>query len=74
LESAGTKITQPAVITALHKVKSFSAGGMVAPTNPSSKTTGISCYIVWQFENGSFNRTSADPASSYRCDGRYVTS
>lgn len=70
LEHAGKKITQQTVLAALHKIKNFTADGITAPSNPSSKTTGNTCYILWQFQNGSFSRQS--PASGFRCDGRFV--
>jgi hypothetical protein len=76
MESAGPTLNRKTVLAALHKIKNFTANGMIAPETPSSKTEGVHCYVLWQFTNGSFQR-QADPATSgstggYRCDGRFL--
>lgn len=70
--SAGPTINRGTLMAALRKMTNFSDGGIVAPSTPSSKSTGVTCYVLWRFENGSFQRFS-DPPSGYRCDGQYVT-
>jgi hypothetical protein len=43
----------------------------MSPVNPGSKTEGPHCYILWQFHSGKFQRVD-DPATGYRCDGRFL--
>jgi hypothetical protein len=43
----------------------------VAPSNPSSKTEGVHCYVLWQYTGGAFHRMDT-PVGKYRCDGRFL--
>ena len=70
-EHAGATVNRQTVIAELKKIKNFSDGGLIAPTDPSSKTTGNHCYILWQLQNGQFSRMS-DPKTGYRCDGTFL--
>jgi hypothetical protein len=76
VESAGSTLNRNTVLAALRKIKSFDANGMIAPETPSSKTTGIHCYVLWQFVNGQFQRQADPPISGpthgYRCDGQFL--
>jgi hypothetical protein len=38
---------------------------------PSDKKGGVKCYILWQVHSGKFSRVD-DPATGYRCDGRFL--
>jgi hypothetical protein len=64
------------VLTALRKVQRWSDHGLIAPTTPSSTTTGNHCYVLWMLKNGNFKRRD-DPAiksknpGGYRCDGQF---
>ncbi|HEX3823605.1 MAG TPA: ABC transporter substrate-binding protein [Mycobacteriales bacterium] len=69
--NSGKTANRASVLAALRKIKNFSDNGLIAPTNPGSKTTGNHCYILWQLENGQFSRMS-DPKSGYRCDGTFL--
>jgi hypothetical protein len=77
VEQAGKSVTQKTVLAALRTIKDFTNNGMISPANPSSKTSGNHCYILWQLNNGKFSRV-ADPAvtksnpGGYRCDGKWV--
>ncbi|MBV9292310.1 MAG: ABC transporter substrate-binding protein [Frankiales bacterium] len=70
-QSAGKTINRNTLIAALNKIHNFSANGIVAPSDPTSKTTGVHCYVLWQYSGGGFHRVD-DPPSSYRCDGRFL--
>ncbi|HWC33513.1 MAG TPA: ABC transporter substrate-binding protein [Mycobacteriales bacterium] len=75
MEHAKT-LTRTGVLAALHKVKSFTSNGMIAPETPSSKSEGVHCYVLWQFTGGKFQRQSDPPINGstggFRCDGRFV--
>jgi len=73
VEHAGKTLTQASLIAALKKLKNFDGNGIVAPATPSSKTSGVNCYIIWKVVGNGFER-SGDPASNYRCDGRFLVS
>jgi ABC-type branched-subunit amino acid transport system substrate-binding protein len=70
-QNAGPTATRASVLAALHKIKNFSDHGLIAPTNPGSKTVGNHCYILWELQNGQFQRVS-DPKTGYRCDGAFL--
>jgi hypothetical protein len=76
MENAGPTLNRKTVLAALHKIKNFTANGMIAPETPSSKTEGVHCYVLWQFQNGEFQRQADPPISGstggFRCDGRFV--
>jgi hypothetical protein len=61
------------LLDALAGIHKFSANGIVGPVDPGSKTEGVFCYILWKFSGGAFHRQDS-PASSYRCDGRFLKS
>ena len=70
-ENAGSTINRKTLIAAAGKINNFSANGMTAPVDPGSKKDGVYCYILWKLHNNAFERFN-DPASSYRCDGRFL--
>ena len=70
-EHAGPTVSRASVIAALKTIKNFSDGGLIAPTDPGSKTVGNHCYILWQLQGGTFSRMS-DPKTGYRCDGTFL--
>ena len=47
------------------------AHGMVGPVDPTSKKEGVHCYVLWKIHSNAFQRFN-DPASSYRCDGKFL--
>lgn len=76
VEHAGSTLNRKTVLTALHNIKTFDANGMISPETPGSKTTGVHCYILWQFVNGRYQRQADPPISGptkgYRCDGSFI--
>jgi len=70
-ENAGPTANRATVLAALAKLRNFSDRGLISPTDPSSKTTGNHCYVLWQLQNGQFQRMS-DPKVGYRCDGSFL--
>jgi ABC-type branched-subunit amino acid transport system substrate-binding protein len=70
-ENAGSTATRATVMAALRKVKNFTDGELVSPTEPASKTTGNHCYILWQLQDGQFSRMSS-PKRGFRCDGAFL--
>jgi ABC-type branched-subunit amino acid transport system substrate-binding protein len=70
-ENAGSTINRKTLIASAGKINNYSANGLVGPVNPSSKSEGVHCYILWKLHNNAFERLS-DPATGYRCDGRFL--
>lgn len=70
-EHAGPTANRETVLAALAKIKNFSDRGLVAPTEPGSKTVGNHCYILWQLQGGKFSRMN-DPKTGFRCDGAFL--
>ncbi|HWB68230.1 MAG TPA: ABC transporter substrate-binding protein [Mycobacteriales bacterium] len=70
-QSVHGQVTRASLMAALRRIKNFNAGGVISPANPASKSVGKHCYILWRLENGTFSRMD-DPASGYRCDGRFL--
>lgn len=70
-ENAGPTGSRVSLLAALSKIKNFSDHGLIAPTDPGSKTTGSHCYILWQLQGGQFSRVSS-PKTWYRCDGEFL--
>lgn len=68
--AAGPGVNRAALLAELRKIKSFDANGLVAPLNPSDRTSGVNCYVLWQFSGGQFKRVA--PATGFRCDGQFV--
>jgi hypothetical protein len=70
-EHAGKVGNRKSTLKALKKLHNWDDNGLIAPTNPGSKTTGNKCYILWQLQNGKFSRIS-DPKAGFRCDGKFL--
>ncbi|MGN6475187.1 MAG: ABC transporter substrate-binding protein [Mycobacteriales bacterium] len=68
-EAVNGPLTRKSLMASLRKIKSYDDGGLIAPTDPSSG--GPHCYILWQLENGGFQRVD-DPKTGYRCDGHFL--
>lgn len=73
IEHAGKTLTRASLIQALTKLQNFDGGGLMAPATPSSKTSGVHCYVLWKVSGNGFVRV-ADPSSAYRCDGKFLVS
>ncbi len=70
VEHAGPTVNRRTVLGSLRRLKNFNGGGIIAPRDPGSRT-GFHCYILWQLENGQFNRID-DPKAGFRCDGQFL--
>jgi len=55
LKAAGPHPTRGAVLDQLQKITSFTAGGLLATTNPAQKKPA-SCFLMAQIKNGKFQR------------------
>jgi hypothetical protein len=75
LANAGSDPSRGSLLQALSKVTTFTAGNIVAPTDPANKSTS-NCYLEAKVVNGTFVRVDDPPVSSstngYRCDYSYV--
>jgi hypothetical protein len=69
-ESVNGTLDRKTLMAALLRIKNFDSGGLIAPVSPSAKG-GPHCYILWELENGSYQRVD-DPTTGYRCDGRFL--
>ena len=77
LKAAGRNPTRGSVQQQLRKITSFTASGLLAPSNPAA-ALGSTCYMVAKIVNGQFVRTDDPPVNGpfrgYRCDGgRLIT-
>jgi len=75
LAKSGSDPSRGSLLQALSKVTNFTAGNIVAPTDPATKSTS-NCYLEAIVKNGTFVRVDDPPVSSstsgYRCDYSYV--
>jgi ABC-type branched-subunit amino acid transport system substrate-binding protein len=76
LANSGPDPSRGSLLQALSTVTTFNGDGIVAPTDPASKTVG-NCYLIGQVTGGGYQRLDDPPVSGptqgYRCDGAYVT-
>jgi hypothetical protein len=70
VEHAGPVLTRQTVLRSLRRITNFTGGGILAPRNPGA-APGLHCYILWQLENGQFQRID-DPKAAMRCDGHFL--
>jgi Periplasmic binding protein len=70
LRAAGPQPTRGKVLAALKKTTSFTASGLLAPTDPAHKIPA-DCYLLAKVVNGTFVRTADPPKGAFRCDGGY---
>lgn len=71
LKAAGPKATRATLFAELKKVTKFDAGGLLATSNPAQNKPG-NCWVFTQAVNAAWVRQDS-PASTFRCDGPYVT-
>jgi ABC-type branched-subunit amino acid transport system substrate-binding protein len=70
INSAGAP-TRAALLKGLKGITNFGANGMIAPSNPATKTAPT-CYLLIDVKGGKFVRDPADPPTGFRCgDGGY---
>jgi ABC-type branched-subunit amino acid transport system substrate-binding protein len=75
LRGAGANPTRASLDAQLDKITSFNASGLISNQNPAQKIPG-GCWIVAQYENGTWKRIAPDPKSGFICNpgGFYPTS
>jgi hypothetical protein len=57
------------LLSALSKITSFNAGGMLGTTNPGGKVPGV-CNVIEGISNGAF--VTVTPPSGFECNGTFV--
>ena len=76
LKAAGKNPTRGSVQQQLRKITSYSASGLLAPSDPAAGLPSR-CYLIAKIVNGQFVRTNDPPVNGpfkgYRCDGGYLT-
>jgi len=74
LRAAGTDPSRGSLLAALRKITSFQSGNLIPVSNPAGKVP-ITCYLLGQIVDGTFQRLADPPVTSstagYRCDGTY---
>ncbi len=77
LRSAGTDPSRGSLLQALRKITAFNSGNLAPVSNPAGKVP-ITCYLLGQVNNGSFQRLDDPPITGstdgFRCDGTYYRS
>lgn len=72
LKAAGKNPTRGSVQQQLRKITSYSASGLLAPSDPAAGLPSR-CYLIAKIVNGQFVRTNDPPVNGpfkgYRCDG-----
>jgi ABC-type branched-subunit amino acid transport system substrate-binding protein len=71
-EAAAPNVSRATLMAQLRTVKNWTTNGAMAPFTPTDKSGGVTCYVLWKVHGGRFGRID-DPATSYRCDGQFVT-
>ncbi len=67
LKGAGADPTRAGLEAQLDKVTSYNAGGLISTQNPAQKIPG-QCWIVAQYENGTWKRIPPDPKAGFVCN------
>jgi ABC-type branched-subunit amino acid transport system substrate-binding protein len=75
LKAAGKNPTRGSLDAQLDKITSFNASGLISAQNPAQKIPG-QCWLVAQYENGTWHRIKPDPKSGFVCspNGFYPSS
>ncbi|HVT20477.1 MAG TPA: ABC transporter substrate-binding protein [Mycobacteriales bacterium] len=68
-EAVSGPLTRKSLMASLRKIRSFDAGGLIAPTDPVGGAPH--CYILYEIRNGAFERVDS-PKSGFRCDGKFL--
>ncbi len=71
LQSAGKNPSRGSTLQALRHLTAFDSGNLIPVSNPAGKVP-ISCYLLGQIKNGTFQRLDDPPVNGpthgYRCD------
>ncbi len=74
LRNAGKDPSRGSLLQALRKITRFESGNLIPVSNPAGKVP-ITCYLLGQITDGTFQRLDDPPVSSstngFRCDGTY---
>lgn len=70
MKSAGSPPTQSGLLSALNKITSFDAEGLIPKSNPAGRIPGA-CSVIVGIDNGGFKRLEP-PKSGYDCSGSFV--
>jgi len=74
LRNAGSDPSRGSLLQALRKITAFQSGNLIPVSNPAGKVP-ITCYLLGQVVDGTFQRLGDPPVngpdSGYRCDGTY---
>ena len=74
LRKAGTDPSRGSLLQALRKITAFDSGNLTPVSNPADKVP-ITCYLLGQIANGTFQRLDDPPVTGpthgFRCDGTY---
>ncbi len=66
LKAAGADPTRAGLEAQLDKITSYDAGGLISNQNPAQKIPG-QCWIVAQYDNGTWKRIPPDPKAGFVC-------
>jgi ABC-type branched-subunit amino acid transport system substrate-binding protein len=67
LRGAGADPTRASLDAQLDKITSFNASGLISNQDPAQKIPG-GCWIVAEYENGTWKRIPPDPKSGFVCN------
>jgi ABC-type branched-subunit amino acid transport system substrate-binding protein len=66
LRGAGANPTRASLVAQLNKITSFNASGLISNQDPAKKIPG-QCWIVAEYENGTWKRIAPDPKTGFVC-------
>jgi ABC-type branched-subunit amino acid transport system substrate-binding protein len=72
-EHGSDGLTRVNLLSALSKIQSFDAGGMIGTTNIGGRRFGP-CYMVMQIDGGKWKRVFPKKAGTFDCDPKNLTS
>ena len=67
LKNAGQNPTRASLETALNKITSFNADGLIATSNPAANVPG-GCWLLAQVKNGQVTRVPPTPSTGFICN------
>jgi ABC-type branched-subunit amino acid transport system substrate-binding protein len=67
LQGTGANPTRASLDAQLDKITSFNASGLISNQDPAKKIPG-QCWLVAQYDNGTWKRISPDPKSGFICN------
>ena len=67
LKGAGANPTRASLDAQLNTITSYNADGLITPQDPAKKIPG-QCWIVAEYENGTWKRIPPDPKAGFVCN------